>query len=192
MKTLKDYLTENKKVYSFKIKVAGDLPENFQDNIKKSLEKYSIVTFEKMQTPVQESPLDFPELQNKEVTIFDMVVEYPITAPEISNFIKGMGLEEECFRVRGSSEPSEIDQLSLDDDIKGKSILTDPYYKESAKVSHKDYFGNDFNKSFLKDLEKSLKERRKELGHDKGDPNVLEAAPKIKQDKAGVKSAMGS
>jgi hypothetical protein len=121
-----------------------------------------------------------------------MVVEYPITGPEISNFIKDMGLEEECFRVRGSSEPSEIDQLSLDDDVKGKSILTDPYYTESAKVSHKDYFGNEFNKSFLKDLEKSLKERRKELGHDKGDPNVLEAAPKIKQDKAGVKSAMGS
>jgi hypothetical protein len=192
MKTLKDYLTENKKVYSFKVKVAGDLPENFQDDLKKSLEKYSVVTFEKMQTPVQESPLDFPELHNKEITIFDMVVEYPITAPEISNFIKDMGLEEECFRVRGSSEPSEIDQLSLDDDIKGKSILTDPYYKESAKVSHKEYFGNDFNKSFLKDLEKDLKERKKELGHDKGNPDVLGSAPKYATDKTGAKSAVGS
>lgn len=192
MKTLKDYLIENKKVYSFKVKVAGDLPENFQENLKKSLEKYSVVTFEKMQTPVQESPLDFPELHNKEITIFDMVVEYPITAPEISNFIKSTGIDEECFRVRGSGEPSEIDQLSLDDDIEGKSILTDPYYKESTKIKHKDYFGDEFNKGFLKDLEKTIKERKKELGHDKGNPDVLGSAPKIIVDKAGVKSAIGS
>ena len=39
MKTLKDYLSESKKAYSFKIKVAGELPENFQDTLKKSLEK---------------------------------------------------------------------------------------------------------------------------------------------------------
>jgi hypothetical protein len=30
MKTFKEYLAEGKKVYDFKIKVAGELPENFQ------------------------------------------------------------------------------------------------------------------------------------------------------------------
>jgi hypothetical protein len=192
MKTLREYLAENKKVYSFKVKVAGDLPEGFQDNLKKSLEKYQIVTLEKMTTPVQESPMDFPELANKEVTIFDLVVEYPITAPEITNFVKDMGLSEECFRVRGSSEPSEYEQLAIDDEPTGSALLNDPYYKESTNVKHKDYFGADFNKNFLKELAKSAKERSKELGQDKAKPDVLGEAPKLKTDKVGAKSAIGS
>jgi len=190
MKTLREYLSESKKIYSFKVKVAGDLPENFQENLKKSLDKYQIVTLEKMSTPVQESPMDFPELVNKEVTIFDLVVEYPITAPEISAFIKAQNISEECFRVRGSSEPSEIDQLLVDEDA--DALLSDPYYKESAKVKHKDYFGDDFNRDFLKELAKTSKERKKELGQDKGNPDVLGSAPAVKTDKTGAKSAMGS
>ena len=191
MKTLKEYLSESKKVYSFKVKVAGDIPENFQESLKNSLEKYQIVTLEKMTTPVQESPMDFPELANKEVTIYDLVVEYPITAPEITNFVKDMGLSEECFRVRGSSEPSEYEQLGLDDPS-GSALLSDPYYKESTAVKHKDYFGADFNKNFLKELAKASKERNKELGIDKAKPDVLGEAPNAKTDKAGAKSAIGS
>jgi hypothetical protein len=192
MKTLREYLAENKKVYSFKVKVAGDLPEGFQENLKKSLEKYQIVTLEKMTTPVQESPMDFPELANKEVTIFDLVVEYPITAPEISNFVKDIGMSEECFRVRGSSEPTEYEQLAIDDEPTGSALLNDPYYKESTNAKHKDYFGADFNKNFLKELAKSAKERSKELGQDKAKPDVLGEAPKLKTDKVGAKSAIGS
>jgi hypothetical protein len=192
MKTLKEYLTESKKVYSFKVKVAGDLPENFQESLKKSLEKYQIVTLEKMTTPIQESPMDFPELANKEVTIFDLVVEYPITAPEITNFVKDIGVSEECFRVRGSSEPSEYEQLTAENDPSGNALLNDPYYKESTAIKHKDYFGADFNKNFLKELAKVSKERNKELGIDKAKPDVLGEAPKIKTDKDGAKSAIGS
>jgi hypothetical protein len=192
MKTFKEYLTENKKVYSFKVKVAGDLPEGFQDDLKNSLEKYNIVSLGKITTPVQESPMDFPEKTNKEINIFDLVVEYPITAPEIGSFIKEMGISEECFRVRGSAEPSEYDHLITPDGKSAGALLDDPYYKESADVKHKDYFGNDFNKSFLKELAKTAKERNKELGKDKAKPDVLGEAPKIKTDKAGAKSAMGS
>jgi hypothetical protein len=192
MKTLKEYLIENKKVYSFKVKVAGDLPEGFQDDLKKSMEKYSIVSLSKMTTPIQENPMDFPEKTNKEINIFDLVVEYPITAPEIGNFIKEMGITEECFRVRGSGEPSEYDHLATPDGSEAGSLLDDPYYKESTNAKHKDYFGADFNKNFLKELAKAAKERTKELGIDKAKPDVLGEAPKLKTDKAGAKSAIGS
>jgi hypothetical protein len=190
MKSFREYLSESKKVYSFKVKVAGDLPESFQDNLKKSLEKFQIITLEKMTTPVQESPMDFPEQSNKEVNIFDVVVEYPVTAPEIAAYVKDMGLSEECFKIRNSSEPSETDTRIVNDEA--GALLDDPYYKESADVKPKDYFGDDFNKSFLKELAKTAKDRNKELGHDKMKPDVLGDAPKIKTDKAGAKSAMGS
>jgi hypothetical protein len=187
MKTFREYLAESKKVYSFKVKVAGEIPEDFEKNLKERLEKHKVVTFEKLKTtPVQKTPLDFPELTNKEVTTYDVVLEYPVTSPEISTDIRDMGLEESCYRVRGSEEPSEIEQLQIDNEPSGESVLNDSEYKTSDNVKHKDYFGDDFNKSFLKDLSKTAKDLEKETG--KGEYKL----PKVKQDKVGKKSAIGS
>lgn len=186
MKTFKEYLTESKKVYQFKIKVAGELPEKFEESLKARLERCKVATFEKVETtPIQMVPLDFPNLTNKEVHIFNVVLEYPITSPEIAKEVKDVGLTEECFRVRGAGEPSEQEQLALDDKP-AEVLLADSQYKEAGKVAHKDYFGDDFNKGFLKDLAKAAKERNKEAG--KGEYKL----PKAKQDKAGAKSALGS
>jgi hypothetical protein len=193
MKSFREYLAESKKVYSFKVKVAGDLPEDFSANLKSRLDRCGLKTLdETSKTPVQKTPLDFPEMENVEVHIFDVVCEYPITGPEIESELKEMGMDPCCFRVRGAGEPSEMEQMQATQEPSGKSVLQDPGYTESAKIKHKDYFGDEFNKSFLKDLEKTAKERRKELGQDKGKPDVLGSAPKIKTDKAGAKSAMGS
>lgn len=193
MKSFREYLAESKKLYSFKVKVAGELPEGFSTNLKGRLDRCGLKTLdETSKTPVQKTPLDFPEMQNVEVHIFDVICEYPITGPEIEAELKEMGMDPCCFRVRGAGEPSEVEQMQAIEDPSGKSLLQDPGYTEAAKVKHKDYFGDDFNKSFLKDLEKTAKERRKELGQDKGKPDVLGSAPKIKTDKAGAKSAIGS
>lgn len=174
MKNFKEYLAESKKAYSFKIKVAGNLPEKFEENLKKSLEKYEVANLTKVTTPVQESPMDFPQIKNKEINIFDLVTEYPITSPEIINFVKELGVMEECMRVRGSAEPSEYETMLTDD-------------QTETKIEHKDYFGNDFNKSFLKDLEKTLKEKKKS-----GDGITEYQLPKTKEDKAGLLSPVGS
>jgi hypothetical protein len=187
MKTFKEYLAESKKVYSFKVKVAGELPEKFQESLKSKLESCGIVTLEKMSTtPIQKVPLDFPNSPNSEVHIFEVVLEYPITAPEISVKVKELGLKEECFRIRGSGEPSELDQLLADNEPSGEALLDDTEYKEAGKVKHKDYFGDDFNKSFLKDLTKAAKDRKKE------GVGAEYKLPKAKTDKSGAKSALGS
>jgi hypothetical protein len=169
MKTFKEYLTENKKTYNFKIKIAGDLPESFQDNLKSSLERCKVIKLEKTgTTPIQASPLDFPTKQNCEVHMFEVDCEYPITAPEISVDVKSAGIAEDCFRVRGGDEISEVEVA------------------EVVNVKHKDYFGDDFNKSFLKDLSKTAKQRQKD------GVQTEYKMPKAKQDKAGAKSALGS
>ncbi len=187
MKTFKEYLAESKKAYSFKIKVAGELPEKFQENLKTRLDRCKVMTLEKVATtPVQKLPLDFPTLENKEVTVFEVVCEYPITGPEIVSSIKDMGLEEACFRVRGSGEPSELDQLFLDNEASGESLLNDSQYKETTAIKHKEYFGDDFNKGFLKDLEKSAKARKKD------GMQTEYKLPKSKTDKAGANSPIGA
>ena len=194
MKTFKEYLSESKKVYSFKIKVAGEIPEDFENNLKERLEKSKVITFEKISTtPIQKTPLDFPGLTNKEVTVYEVVLEYPITSPQIVEEIKSIGMTEDCVRVRGSGEPSEIDQIGLTEEPKEKeALLKDPMYKESTNADHKDYFGADFNKGFLKDLETAAKARKKELGHDKIKPGSMPSTQKIKTDKSGIKSPVGS
>ena len=97
------------------------------------------------------------------------------------------GINEDCFRVRGSSEPTEIDQLLMDAEPKGEALLDEQDIDKGAgKIKHKDYFGDDFNKSFLKDLTKAAKDRKKD------GINVEYKLPKGKQDKAGAKSALGS
>jgi hypothetical protein len=137
---------------------------------------------------VQKVPLDFPTLTNKEVTIYEVITEYPITAPEISRDIKELGMMEDCFRVRGSAEPTEQYQALMDDETAKNidALLGDSTYKEATNAKHKDYFGDDFNKGFLKDLAKAAKERNKEDG--KGEYKL----PKAKNDKVGTKSALGN
>ena len=185
MKTFKEYLAESKKTYGFKVKVAGELPEKFQENLKTQLERCKVITLEKVATtPIQKFPLDFPGMENKEVTVFEVICEYPITAPEIANSVKEMGLNDDCFRVRGSGEPTEVEQLLADNEPSGEALLTDSQYKEATNAKHKDYFGDDFNKSFLKDLSKTSKQRQKD-GF-----NSEYKIGKTKIDKAGSVSPM--
>ena len=187
MKTFKEYLTESKKVYSFKVKVAGEVPEKFQEGLKTRLGHCGAIEVKKIaSTPIQETPMDFPELKNMEVTVFEVICEYPVTSPEITANIKNMGVDESCFRVRGSSEPSEIDQILADQEPSGEALLDDAQYKETTNAKHIDYFGDDFNKGFLKDLSKASKQQKKDNGQSEY------KLPKAKADKAGAKSAIGS
>ena len=174
MKTLKEYLTESKKVYSFKIKIACDLPEGFEANFKAALENYSVSRFEKTKTtPVQESPMDFPEVKNASVTMFEVDLEYPIISPEIVNILAAdLGCREEHVRVRGANEADiEYDPSA---ETNAKALLDTPYEK-GAKF--KDYFGDAYNKSFLKDLEKASKQRKKDLGQKDVKAGAKDAGP---------------
>jgi hypothetical protein len=182
MKTFKEYLTESKKVYNFKIKVAGDLPESFQENLKTSLGRCGVSKLEKIATtPIQALPLDFPNHPNTEVHVFEVVCEYPVTAPELATDVKALGLAETSFRIRGVDEDSELPLVELTD----TALLDEVEYKD-LKIKHKDYFGDDFNKSFLKDLDKTAKSRKKE------GVQTEYKLPKGKTDKIGTKSALGS
>jgi len=190
MKTFKEYLTESQKTWSFKIKVAGPLPENFESTVKERLEKFGVAKFEKAaQTPIQKNAVDFPQLSNVEVTVFEVETNYPTTPPEIHTIVKGSNLiKEEYVLVRYATE----ELAALDVEPTSKALLSDSNYSEQEKIKHKDYFGDEYNNSFLKDLSKAAKARKKELGQDKGKPDVLGSALKNKQDKSGAKSAIGS
>lgn len=187
MKTLKEYLSESTQVYSFKIKVAGGVPDKFEENLKLRLDRCKVISLKKIATtPIQQLPLDFPNHPNSEVTIFEIVCAYPITAPELTADVKEMGLDEACFRVRNSSDALEVEQVLAKAEPSGEALLNDAQYKEADDADHKDYFGADFNKSFLKELSKTAKQQKKDNGQ--GEYKL----PKVKQNQEGAKSAIGS
>ena len=52
-------------------------------------------------TVVQEHPLDFPKLQNKEVHIFDISLNYPVTADVLMNYMcEYFNMNPEMLRVK--------------------------------------------------------------------------------------------
>ena len=117
MKTFVDYLTESKRVYNYKIKVAGDLKEDFEEKLKSALERFSISKMGKgKRTPIQEVPLDFPEAKYSHVTIFDVEINYPTTTQVLTDYIARIcNCDENMIRVRAEGEPSEQYQKDMTD-----------------------------------------------------------------------------
>jgi radical SAM superfamily enzyme YgiQ (UPF0313 family) len=88
MKTFKDFLAESKKTYPFKVGVAGELPKDFDKMLKTALEKFGLSTISTGKTtPIQDCPLDFPQLENIEVTFWDIEVDYPTTNNILAEYL---------------------------------------------------------------------------------------------------------
>jgi hypothetical protein len=185
MRSFKELLTESKKTYEFKIGVAGPLPEGFEDRMETSLKKFNVSNMSSgKKTPIQERPLDFPQLQNMEVTYFEVAVEYPTTSQVLQEYVgRCCGVQQAYIIVRNANDPREEYQ-DMDDTAPYEAMLTKEYMGgESAQA---EVAGNRVM-SLLKELETA----RKENEH-----NGAAGAPKGKSkdiDKTeNTKSTMGS
>ena len=78
MKTFKEYLTESKRLYNFKVRIAGALPESAVETLKTSLARYNVESCSAgKRSPIQETLIDFPTIKNAEVTFFEVDLAYP-------------------------------------------------------------------------------------------------------------------
>lgn len=151
--TFIDYLSESVKTYDFKIKIAGDLPEGFDKAMKDCLMKYDCASISKgKRTPIQESPLDFPDMKNTHVTMFDVSCRYPATTQVIAEYLSDkLKIARGGIRVRSAKEDQEqTDNLEAVSRIgtSTEAILNKPYedapkekkldfLKDLGKISHK-------------------------------------------------------
>ena len=88
MRTFKDILNESQKTYEFTIKMAGEPSKERDDKLESCLQKYQLIKLGSGKTtPITERPLDFPQLQNMEVTIFEAEVAYPVTPNVLATYI---------------------------------------------------------------------------------------------------------
>lgn len=192
MKSFKDYLTESKKVYEFKVKIAGECPKDCAGQIKQALAQYSVEKCSAgKSTPIQETQEEFPGLKNVGLTVFDITVSYPVNSLQVRSAIaEGAGLSLESVVVRTAAEQAEYTINHMNDKKSGKAMLGADY--ESS--NNQDAVGGKHLMSFLKDLSKSQHAGDAVTGTN--DELLAKKAPSEKQseqsDDVGTVSAIGS
>jgi len=181
MKSFKEYLFEDQqeKVYSFKLKIAGELPDNFEDVVETCLQKYDCCKFTKNKTvPVQENLPDFPDQKNLEVTVYDIDCKYPTTSTVLTSYIaEHTGIAISCIKVRSIREEEAVASEENTETKNGKALLSQ---NDFPKVNHQDIVGEKHVASFLKELSKERKKNEPQLYKGVNDQLLAKKAHKEK------------
>lgn len=185
MKSFVEHLMESKKTYKFKVKVAGELPEGFADRLEMNLKKYDLINISSgKKTPIQESPLDFPQLQNMEVTTYEVEVNYPTTSHTLKHYLaQNCSIHEGHIIVKGEFDPIEEIQ-NAPTDTAYETLLTK---EDMGGASDQQNVGANRVMDLLKELEAARKERDSDpiAGLKAGDSKQMD-------DKISSKSPIGS
>lgn len=151
MKKYSEYLTEayNGKTYEFKIGVAGD-NEGVADKLETALKKFGVTNITPgKKTPIQERPLDFPQLQNMDVTYYEATITYPTHAESLQEYLGyNIGRPQSHIMVRNMNAMQEVYQ----------EVSNEPYEVKLTKeeleaVSAQNEVGNNRVMDLLKELE---------------------------------------
>lgn len=161
MPTFLEYFEKNKKIYEFKIAIAGEHGSDIKERIKSVLEKFKVENMSAgKKTPIQESPLEFPQLSNTEVTHYEISLRYP-TIPNVLEELIGheCGVGMANVKVRNANDPlNDVEHTQKTKEKYTPLIGTDDLDGESAQ----NQVGNTRVMDLLKELEKDKKERSKE------------------------------
>ena len=160
------YVAEVKKEYKYMLKFAlNEMPDSFIDAIEEGLKKYDLKAaspFKK--TPIQESPLDFPNVRNTSVYICDITLNYPGSLDFLRTYLSNVtGISQQQIAVYSSEDPRKIetdlylDRRSPEFKEKYKTALGNDYPDD---VDQSDFVGPEYNIKFLQELEKVRKERK--------------------------------
>ena len=165
-KSFATYVAEVKTDYKYVLKFAvNEMTDSMIDSLEASLKKYDLKSASSFRkTPIQESPLDFPNIKNTPVFICDLVLGYPGSLDFLRTYIcSSMGISPQALAVYSENDPRQIEtDLYLD--------RNSPEYKKNYKTRlGSDYeeiegaaaetYGEKYNTNFLKELEKVRKER---------------------------------
>jgi hypothetical protein len=164
MRSFNEYLTESKKTYTFKVKVAGGCSPEQEKTMETLLHKYEVTGFKKTgTTPIQELPLDFPKIKNAEVSIYEVNLAYPTTQFELTEYLaSNLNITKESIVVRVPGEPLEEYQTPAEQ--RKEPLLTDSTYSEAPNAKFEDYYGDKYNTGFVKELNDILKLQRRDRG----------------------------
>jgi len=166
-KSFINYIAEVKTEYKYVLKFAvNEMTDVMIDQLESSLTKYDLKqasSFRK--TPIQESPLDFPNVKNMPVFICDLTLGYPGSLDFLRTYIcNNLGISPAQVAVYSENDPRQIEtDLYIDRNSpeyrKNYKARLGSDYEEVAGAGAETY-GEKYNTSFLKELEQVRKERK--------------------------------
>jgi hypothetical protein len=152
--SFKKYLKENKKTYSYILKLAvPKVTEDCVDCLIESLQKYELVKADKFSsTPPQAIPFDFPNLKNMPVHMAKITINYPASTEFLQHYLaQQLGISNSCIVVQNEQDPRIADVKSYlerqmpdfaakyvsklgKDDYQGEESSTDDLVKQVQNV----------------------------------------------------------
>ena len=164
MRSFKEHLTESKRTFDFKVKIAGDVSADSEKTLEALLQKFQVASFKKTgKTPIQSVPLDFPLIKHAEDNIYEVSLDYPTTQWELHEYLStNLRIGRDQIVVRNPFEPTE--EYQAPKAAHEGTLLQDPDFKEAPSVDSKKYYGTEYNLSFVKALNDTIKAQRKEQG----------------------------
>lgn len=162
-KKFTDYISENKHEYKYTIKLAiTDMQDHYMDCLETALQKYQLKSASAFRkTPIQESPLDFPNVKNMPVFMSDIVLGYPASLDFLRTFVGNVtGISTQQIAVYSENDPRQIEtDLYLQ---RTSDQFKDQYQTALGNdypATEKPPYGDQYNISFLKELETVRKNR---------------------------------
>jgi hypothetical protein len=156
------YLAESAKEYTYRIKFAvNDLTSDQKGALEDALAKFDLRSIGKFtDSPIQQSPLDFPNVRNSKVYVCEVVLGYPVTVDELRVYIADkVAINQQEIAVYNNYDPRDEYNEQRIAQTAGK----DPDYVANLgteyEADEKPAYGKDYNDKFLTELEGERKER---------------------------------
>lgn len=162
-KSFTSYVAASKTEYKYVLKFAvHEMPDGAIDILEACLKKYELKAASAFrQTPIQESPLDFPNIKNTAVFICDLTLGYPASLDFLRTYIcSNLGISTGQLAVYSENDPR---QIETDLYIDRNSPEFKATYKARLGSDHEatevPSYGLELTTGFLKELEQVRKER---------------------------------
>ena len=156
------YLVESAKEYTYRIKLAvNNLTADQKGALEDALAKFDVRSVGKFtNTPIQQSPLDFPNVRNSKVFMAEVVLGYPVTVDELRMYISDkVSINQQEIAVYNDYDPRDVYN---DEAIAITAGRDDDYVARLGaeyEADEKPDYGKVYNDKFLKELDDVRKER---------------------------------
>jgi len=159
MKPFAQYLAESERVYTYRIKIAGDVPADFEKGLRDRMEQFDVVKMSTPRvTPVRKVIPDFPAFKNDRVTIIDVDTRYPAIEPQIKQLAQLMNFDPNRIVMNTRNYEESMTQENNEIEADNQDLLTDTDYpKDTAeqRALKKDYATGPYDHAVLKNAYRS-------------------------------------
>ena len=126
MKSFAKFLTENKKQYAFRVKLACECTKDQLAELKVALDKYKVAAMSEPKSgPIAETHTNFEHLKNVRITTLDILTDYPANPVQIREMVRdSMKISEAYIMVTTPGE--EANALPIAPVNADKALLDTP------------------------------------------------------------------